>query len=80
MEQETNNILYFVRQIVSGDSKRAVAKKLGISESMIGLLLKGHRTWTPKYLERIETSYSLTLCQRKMLHKLGAIASGFRVD
>ena len=80
MEQETNNILYFVRQIVSGDSKRAVAKKLGISESMIGLLLKGHRTWTPKYLERIETSYSLTLGQRKMLHKLGAIASGFRVD
>jgi hypothetical protein len=75
--QEHLHLIGVIKSIVSADTKRGLAKKLGISESMAGLLLKGHRSWTPKYVERLCSEYKIQDSFRKELHRHAARAAGF---
>lgn len=58
---------------------RDLADKLGVSESMICLLLQSRRKWSPKYIDKLYDKKVLDSEQLHIVHKHSARSYGFRV-
>ena len=69
--------LAVIKEQTSTKTKRYVADKLCISESMMGLLMRGHRSWTPKYLKLLAEEFEIDTTTQTIMHRLAAKAAGY---
>lgn len=74
-----NELLKLVAEYIGKETRRSVADKLGISESMIHLMMKGRRAWTPKYIKLFSEHMGLNPNETRQLFVLAAKNAGYQV-
>lgn len=74
-----NDLLKLIAEYIGKETRRSIADKLGVSESMMHLMMKGRRAWTPKYIRIFSEHMGLNPSETKQLYVLAAKNAGYLV-